>query len=106
MYLDGRVYLDMALLAPILPYGMVALFGVIFTPSYAGRSAGRRVRRDGIDAIATVLAASDTGVRFTDGVHRQYRMKLTLQIDGHPASPCAVGREFMVSEFDIHRRFG
>lgn len=90
----------------IVPYLFIGGFGLIVVPIYTLKSTRRRIEKNGVDAIAFIESAKDGGARLTEGVHKQYQMKLTLRVMGHPKSPYLVSDKFWVSEFYIHRMSG
>jgi|GEM_PF-6823433 len=99
----GEIYFDPAVLGTLLPYFFVFIFGGAFIPIYFRRMRGAKIMKTGIDAQAYIEEAEDCGARLREGVHRSYKVKLTLRIEGHHRSPYRVTDYFWVSEFFIHR---
>jgi hypothetical protein len=99
----GEIYFNFVILSALFPYFFVFIFGGAFIPIYFRRMRGAKILKTGIDAQAFVEKAEDCGARLREGVHRSYKVKLTLRIEGHRRSPYRITDYFWVSEFYIHR---
>lgn len=86
-----------------LIYGFYGLFGAVFIPLYYHDIKDKRISKSGIEAVGYVEALWDMGARLRkSGVHKKYKMKMTLRVEKHPKSPYRITDTFWVSEFYIH----
>lgn len=97
-----KIIFELAMMSLIAPYTVFVFIGGIFGSIYLSKARKAKIARTGIDARAIIESAKDTQIRYNDGAHLTYKMKLTLRIEDHPKSPYTITGDFWISEFYIH----